>query len=97
MWRQDNDLIVLTFRNLLERPLEKSRMITSSDRENDGSKNEDFEFASSLPRHQVPKIREAANQKVIPRTGAMRILQADKYLSQLREPVIEYSDMMLCK
>jgi hypothetical protein len=89
MWGQDNDLIALTFRNLLERPLEKSRIIGSPDREDDGPKNEDFEFAASLPRHQVTKILKAANQKVIPTTGAVRILQADKQLTQLSELIME--------
>src|SRR5215510_3403878 len=84
MRRQDNDLIVLTFRNLLECPLEKSRIIGSTDWEDDCPKKEDFEFATSLPRHQVPKILETVNQKIIPATGAVRILQADKQFAQLR-------------
>src|SRR5262245_55548878 len=95
--RQGNDLIGPPLRNLPERGLEKSRIIVSSNWEDNGPKNVDFEFPVSLPRYQVPKIIKAANPIVIPRAGAMRILQADKQLAQLREPVIEHSDVMFCK
>src|SRR5262245_3949021 len=56
MWRQGNNLIGLTFWYILECPLEKSRVIGSPNREDDGPKKEYFEFAARLPRHQVPKI-----------------------------------------
>src|SRR5262245_10810816 len=70
MWRQGDDLIVFSLRNLTERVLEKSRIIVSSYREDDGSKKIYIEFAGSLPRHQVMKILKAANQIVISSAAA---------------------------
>jgi hypothetical protein len=78
---QGDDLIILPLRNLLERALQKGRVITSSDREDNGSKYVDFELIVSLPRYQVSKLLKAVNQIVIPRTGAMRIFQTDKQLA----------------